>query len=272
MNPTTTDPGTVGQNRVADFATNPGNRYWWHHRAECRYEPPVYSWLDDREWALMREWFVQSEAEFGGGTGECSVPCMSMLHGLITGNGLSRVVQLGHYLGYSTFLISLMLQRMGNGGQLYSADIDPRATEFTQGWVDRFGVSDTANLQVIDSSDPAAVETARQAFGGLAPQLVFIDSSHMYQHTLKELDLWYPALQDWGFIVLHDASTFAADFDAQEGGGVKRAIDEWNLVANDRIFTINSTFGESNGENATSGEDLVYVDGCGLGMLQKLPR
>ncbi len=268
MTQTTTTRDAISRNRVADFATTDGNRYWWHHRPECRYEPPVYSWLTDDEWVLFRQWFVESEAEFGTGTGECGVPPMSMLHGLIAGNGMTRVVQLGHYIGYSTILISLLMQRMGNGARLYSADIDPRATEFTQGWVDRFGTADVVDLQVTDSSDPAAVDRAREVFDGKDPQLVFIDSSHMYQHTLKELDLWYPALQDWGFIVLHDASTFAAEFDAKGGGGVKRAIDEWNLVAKDRIFTINSTFGET----AAMGEDLAYVDGCGLGLLQKLPR
>lgn len=265
---TTPASGTV-PNRTADFADDPANRHWWHRRPECCYEPPLYSWLDDAQWALMREWYVQSEAEFGAGTGECSVPCMSMLQGLITGNGIKRVVQLGHYVGYSTILISLMMQRMDNGGRLYSADIDPRATEFTRGWVERFGVEQTATLDVIDSSDRAAIEHARQTFGGLDPQLVFIDSSHMYQHTLRELDRWYPVLQDWGFIVLHDASTFAVDYDADGGGGVKRAIDEWNLVGPDRIFTINSTFGD---DPSVTGEDLVYVDGCGIGLLQKLPR
>jgi hypothetical protein len=234
---------TTGPRRVSEIATHPGNRYWWHRRPNCGYEPPVYGWLGERDWATLREWFTRSEEEFGGGTGECSVPCISMLQGLIMGNGISRIVQLGHDLGYSTLLISMMLERMDNGGQLYSVDINQRATDFTQQWVDRSGNA----------------------------SLVTLDSSHMYRHTLAELDLWYPALQDWGFIVLHDASTFAAAFDGRDEGGVKRAIEEWNVVADDRIFTITSNFGDQPPKPA-AGEELVYVDGCGLGLLQKLPR
>jgi predicted O-methyltransferase YrrM len=256
-----------GEHRAAVLSRTEGNRYWWHHREECKYEPPIYSWLTDDEWELMRQWFVQSGEEFGEFTGECGIPPLSMLQGLIMGNGIRRVVQLGHYVGYSTILISLMMQRMNSGGQLFSIDIDQRATDFTQGWVDRFGTDDSVTLRVSDSADADAGAAAIDAFGGQAPQLVFIDSSHMYEHTLKELDLWYPLLQDWGFIVMHDASTFAADFDATSGGGVRRAIDEWNLMATDRIFTINSQF-----STELNGEDLVYVDGCGLGMLQKVPR
>jgi predicted O-methyltransferase YrrM len=264
METTTTNPTSEG--RSTEFATNAGNRYWWHRRATCSYEPPVYASLDDDEWAILRDWFTESEAQFGPGTGECGVPCVSLLHGLIGGNGISRVAQLGHYLGYSTYLISLLLRRMGTGGHLYSVDIDQRATDFTQSWVNRFGTGDLVTLDVRDSADPMAVERARESFGGRAPQLVFIDSSHAYQHTLAELDRWYPALQDWGFLVLHDASSFAAAFDRSDDGGVTRAIQEWNLVARDRIFTINSAF-----EQGGNGDDLVYIDGCGLGLLQKLP-
>lgn len=256
-----------GDNRVGPFARRDGNRYWWHHREKCGYVPPVYSFMTEPEWQLMLEWYDASEAEFGPGTGECGVPCLSMLHGMIMGNGVQRVVQLGHYVGYSTILISLMMERMGAGGRLFSIDLDPRVTEFTQSWVDRFGTSDSVGLRVADSSDPTAAEAAFDSFGGQAPQLIFIDSSHQYEHTLKELDLWYPLLADWGFIVLHDASTFATEFDSTQGGGVKRAIDEWNLMAPDRIFTINSNFGRP-----TPGEDLVYLDGCGLGILQKEPK
>jgi predicted O-methyltransferase YrrM len=273
MTATTAGPGDARTRRRVDaLAETTGNRYWWHRRENCRYEPPVYQSMTDAQWALFEEWFAESEAEFGQFTGECGVPPLSMLQGLIMGNGLTRIVQLGHYVGYSTILISLMLRHMGNGGRLFSADIDPRATEFTQTWIERFDVADHVTLQVIDSSDPEAVAGAKAAFGGLDPQLVFIDSSHAYRHTLAELDRWHPALQTWGFIVMHDASAFAGSFDGSGDGGVHRAIEEWNLMADDRIFTINGPYGADEADVQSGGRDLAYVDGCGLGMLQKVPR
>ncbi|MEY2504751.1 MAG: hypothetical protein QOG27_1031, partial [Verrucomicrobiota bacterium] len=67
---------------------------------------------------------------------------------------------------------------------------------------------------------------AREYLGG-DPELIVLDSSHEYQATLDELDLWYPALAAGGLLILHDVSRFAVDFDVTKQGGVLRAFTEW---------------------------------------------
>ena len=41
------------------------------------------------------------------------------------------------------------------------------------------------------------------------PQLILLDSSHQYEHTLRELDLWVPRMEPGSIMLLHDTSTYA---------------------------------------------------------------
>ena len=87
-------------------------------------------------------------------------------------------------------------------------------------------LQDYVEILVSDSADLAAAVSARKFF--LAPpNLVFIDSSHGYRHTVEELKLWYHEVRRGGLVLLHDASEFAARFDPDREGGVGRALQEW---------------------------------------------
>ncbi|WP_170412087.1 class I SAM-dependent methyltransferase [Ruegeria atlantica] len=248
--------------RTRKFRQRPHNRYWWYKLADTDYIPPVYGYLTDEEWSIIDQWHTDSGEQFEN-PGEITVPGISMLLGLIGGNGVSRIVQCGHYAGYSTLLLGFMLRRMGKPHSLFSIDIDPDVTEYTRSWVEKAGLSDFVHLEVSDSADPAIPEKAEQFLTG-KPQLVFIDSSHQYAHTFRELDLWYDVLPVGGLCVLHDVSEFARSFDASGEGGVKKALNEWAEKNGVQCFTMNGFV-----ENSPP-DDLVYRDGCGLGLLQKV--
>jgi predicted O-methyltransferase YrrM len=108
--------------------------------------------LDKEQLKLLLDWYRDTETN--NLRGEASASVLSIIYALITGNRLSRVVQLGHYAGYSTIVIGCLLKKMGIGGKLVSFDIDHSVTEFTRKWVDRFGLSDHVELHVMDGSDP----------------------------------------------------------------------------------------------------------------------
>ena len=238
------------------------NRYWWHRAPATDYVPIPYSFLDDAEWAVMAAWFEDTEKKYES-TGEANVPPLSLLIGLISGSAISRVVQCGHYVGYSTLLLGFLMRKMGKTGGLYSVDIDPSVTSYTAEWIEKAGLSDYVHLDVADSADPDGPGKVLTHFGNLPPQLVFIDSSHQYEHTLKELDLWYGQLPQGGLIVLHDTSRFAASFDSTGQGGVFRAVSEWCAVRGVTSLMLNSfVTGGSPG-------DFPYMDGCGLTLIQK---
>jgi predicted O-methyltransferase YrrM len=249
--------------RSVRFSDDPHPRFWWHHLDGAGYVPSIYSVLTDEEWALMEEWYATTLA--ADCIGEINIPAMSLIQGFISGGATRRIVQLGHYYGYSALLIGFWLRAMNQGGKLVSIDIDPRATAFTQEWIDRAGLSDHVALMLEDSAAPRALADSVSTLGA-GPQLIVLDSSHQYEHTLRELDLWVPAMESQSIMLLHDTSTYARTWDAKGLGGVQQALDDWLPGRSDVAFlNLNRLVGEPGGTT-----ELVYQDGCGLGILQKL--
>ena len=156
-----------------------------------------------------------------------------------------------------------MLRAKNNGGKMVSIDIDPKANDFTRKWIERAGLTETCSLYLGDSSDPKAFDYALEKLGGM-PDLILLDSSHQYEHTLRELDLWVPHMKPNTIMLLHDTSTLARNWDATKKGGVPAALAEW-LPAHPEVEFVNI-----NQVVATTGEtdDLTYKDGCGIGILQ----
>lgn len=234
---------------------------WWHRRVGSDYVPPIYSCLTDAEWLLMREWFADtSERNWGG---ECAVPLMSLLQGLVMGNIIKRIVQLGTFAGYSALLLGFFLRRMGARHGLFSLEIGANLCEYTRGWLARADLLDFVRIEHGSSLDTASPGLALEYLGG-APGLIFIDSSHEYEATAQELEAWYPVLASGGLIVLHDTSKFATGFDVTQSGGVARALREWRRKYPDAgIFSLNA------GVDVMEPPPPVYQDACGVSLIQK---
>jgi predicted O-methyltransferase YrrM len=256
------DPAVAAQ-RSRRFAGDPHGRFWWHHLDGTDYVPAIYQVLTDDEWQIMEDWYAATLA--AESIGEINVPAMSFIHGLVSGNGVRRIVQLGHYYGYSALLIGFWLRHMGQGGRLVSIDIDPVAGGFTNEWLEKAGLQEQVALKLGDSAAQDAVDDAEANLGGM-PQLILLDSSHQYEHTLRELDRWVPRMQRHSIMLLHDSSTYARNWDANDLGGVQQALDDWLPGRSDVAFL---NLNRQVGDPAKPGE-LVYQDGCGLGILQKL--
>jgi predicted O-methyltransferase YrrM len=248
--------------RSRRFAGETHDRFWWHRLPGTDYVPPLYGVLSDAEWEIVAGWY--DETARNGSIGEINVPAMSMVQGLVMGSALTRIVQLGHYYGYSALLVGFMLREMGAAGRLFSVDIDPDATAFSQRWIDRAELGRYVTLHLGDSAAEASVDAAVSILGGM-PQLILLDSSHQYEHTLRELDLWVPRMEPGSIMMLHDTSEFAQTFDVQGAGGVQRALDEW-LPNHPEAEFISLNRQVTPGSNAA---DLAYKDGCGLGILQR---
>jgi predicted O-methyltransferase YrrM len=238
-----------------------GQRYWWHRLPGVDYVPPIYSELGEAEWLTLREWYEETDQD--GPIGECAVPLISILHGLVMGSRASRIVQLGTCAGYSALLLGWMLRRMKVEHGLFSLDLDPASCATSRRWIARGGLQDFVEIAERNSLDPQSPLAARDYLGG-DPELIIIDSSHEYQATLAELDLWYGALAPGGLLVLHDVSQFAAEFDVTGQGGVGRAFTEWR-----KAHLEVETFRLNGDVRSMDLPRPLYKDACGVGLIHK---
>lgn len=235
-------------------------RFWWWRMKDANHDPLLYHLLDNDERELLSAWYEDTEARRF--IGECAPPLVSMLIGFLGGNAVTRVVQLGHYAGYSTLHIGLLMKKL-NCGHLCSIDKSQEMTEYTKSWVDRAGLANRVKLVCADSASAAAARDAEQYLGG-APDVVVIDSAHTYKHTISELNQWMPRLRRNGFVFLHDASNAARQYDP-ESGAVAGALEDWCSENGYAYFVFNG----GGATPARSHEELVYRDGRGLGVIQK---
>jgi predicted O-methyltransferase YrrM len=192
--------------RSRRWTDHPGARYWWHRLPGMDYVPAIYSDLAEEEWIIVRDWYNETDAN--GRIGECAVPLISFLHGLIMGSRADRIVQLGTCSGYSTLLIGFMLRRMNAQRGLFTLDYDPVIVAMTEQWLRRAGLDSFVRNAELLSTNPASLEEA-VSYLGHPPELIILDTSHQYQATLDELNLWYPLLAPGGIFLLHDVSRFA---------------------------------------------------------------
>lgn len=253
------------QRRSLKFAGDNHPRFWWHGPDTRDYVPTVYDVLTDEEWELLEEWYAETLA--ADSIGEWNPPAMSVIHGLINGGGLTRVLQIGHYYGYSALLIGWWLRAMGGSRLLVSIDIDPKATEFTQRWIDRAGLGAYVKLLLADATTEQALEDAVAAFGGSMPQLILRDSTHDYRVTKRELDLWVPRMDTQSIMLINGTSTMSSGWDESGRGGPQKALRDWTKRRKDVGYI---SLNDRVGAKGTEDPSLAYADGCGLGILQKL--
>jgi predicted O-methyltransferase YrrM len=247
--------------RSRAWKENPHPRYWWHRLDGNDFVPPIYAELSEEEWSVLSDWYAETDRN--GPIGECAVPMMSLLHGLVTGSRLTRIVQLGTCAGYSALLLGWMLRRMNARRGLFSLDLDAAMCELSRRWISRAGLENFVEIAEGSSLDATSIGAAGEYFGG-APQLVILDSSHEYRSTLAELEVWYPVLVPGGVLVLHDVSEFAASFDVTSEGGVRRAFAEWR-----RAHPETETLSLNGDARSMDSARPAYQDACGVGLIHK---
>jgi len=245
--------------RLKSIAFNPQYN-WWSQATRCRYEPPIYSFLDDNEWEIFDQWHKEIYLE--NWRGESAIPFMSLLQAFIMGNDIDSIVEFGCFAGFSTLLIGFMMKKMGHSHSFASIDITPAHCQFTKKWVNQANLSEFVKIYEGSSHDPHMVS---KVLANLKqnPKLIIIDSSHQYQQTLNELNSWFEYLQPGGFFILHDSSIFASKFDNTGQGGVHKAFSEW-VKNKENISSININSGKL--------DNYIYLDDTGIGIIQKIEK
>lgn len=135
------------------------------------------------------------------------------------------VVELGVRTGESTFALEQAVCQ--TGGWLVSVDIEPTAysSEYEK-W--RFLQVDDLELARMFADEMAKLGAPSTI------DLLFLDTSHTYEHTVRELAAWMPLLSETGAAVLHDTN-MARIFRRRDGSlgggwnnrrGVIQAVEE----------------------------------------------
>lgn len=236
-------------------------RFWWHRLPGSDFVPPIYATLTDDEWRVLEAWYAATSREKL--IGECAVPLISLLQGIVMGSIVRRIVQLGTYAGYSALLLGFCLRKMNAPRALFALDIEESLCRYARSWIERAELESFVRIEHGSSLDAGSPGLARDYLGG-APELVFIDASHEYGSTRAELALWYPELAPGGLVVLHDTSEFAVGFDVTREGGVRRALEEWR-----RDHPGVESMSLNADARSMGPPHAAYKDFCGVGLIRK---
>ena len=170
------------------------------------------------------------------------------------------ILELGVRTGESTFALERAARQ--TDATLISLDMEP--TSYVSDWENWYFVQED-DLKFAHRFHLFAVER------GLKPEIdfLFLDTSHTYEHTKRELDVWLPFLSTTGIAVFHDTNLgwLFRRRDGSIGGGwnnsrgVIRALQEYLGVSWDEKA-------HYSGENGTFA--IEHIPDCnGLTILRK---
>ena len=136
---------------------------------------------------------------------------LKLLYKIVAESRATRIVELGTRGGNST--CALLVGAAETGGHVISVDYgkgdeytgDPTAwkalAETSSAIVDKLGLADFWTLVVKDD-----LEFAKQYHDQI--EVLFIDTSHSYDQTKKELEAWGSKVVNGGFIIIHDTVSY----------------------------------------------------------------
>jgi hypothetical protein len=186
--------------------------------------------MTDEENLYMEPRRIETGPKFGGPYPEY----LDILFWLCVNSQAKRIIEIG--AGHTT--IPLLLAARRNGGRVFSIDIGAVDNLVKSVWKFPYSGGDIWDYKFnIDS-----ITMGRLWVGGQA-DFIYLDTTHDYERTKEEINIWIPHLKIGGWMVFHDVQSCVT--------GVFKAISE---------FLIN---------NATYYEYHQYNIAAGFGILIK---
>lgn len=114
--------------------------------------------------------------------------------------GVRTVIEVGCFVGVTTSYIAKALTTLGGNRRLYSIDIEKKYLDITTSNLKSLGLLDNF-YPILNNSLSADVinDISKVA------DLVFIDSSHQHEETIREILMYSEKLSPNGCLVLHDS-------------------------------------------------------------------
>jgi predicted O-methyltransferase YrrM len=163
---------------------------------------------------------------------------LNVLFSLVMAKKPKTILELGTRGGESTKVLTLAANLIGAKG--YSADLSdaPEWLKGTENW-HHFVADDTEFYKILKDTWPNG-----DKYSGI--DFLFLDTSHFYDHTMQELDIYWDLLNDEGVLLLHDTNctieiTRRFSGNANQGWdnqrGVIRAVEDFfNCEIDERAY------------------------------------
>ena len=126
------------------------------------------------------------------------------------------IVELGTQIGHSTR--ALLKATIENNGHMHSVELNANSLALV-GEAMKSGGADTSFWTAVPGDD---LEVAKQ--WTIHMDLLFLDTSHTYENTVKELESYSKFVVPQGIIIMHDTYM---DRSVPEQYPVRRAVEDW---------------------------------------------
>ena len=138
-----------------------------------------------------------------------------------------RVLELGTRIGFSTIILADIISKNNGPGRVTTVDPWGPHVVKAKKYAQQAKLMSVITFVGGKSTDDAVIQELK----GMGPfDLIYVDSSHFYGETMKELDIYCTdnKLSNSGTLFLfHDAAESASEMDASRAGGVPRALRDW---------------------------------------------
>lgn len=190
------------------------------------------------------------------GTTDCSA--LSVLSMMIKVCKPQKILQLGTFIGFTSILFASILSTYTEEGKVYTVEINNECHKKARHYTEKAGLSQYINYVDGSSLDAQVVQLLSDA----GPyDFIYIDSSHEYASTLKELKTYVEGslfTTTRTLVAFHDAGLRMRGLDATKKGGVAQALLHWY-----KSFGIRGKF------QLFILEPPFYPNPCGLALIRK---
>lgn len=142
-----------------------------------------------------------------------SEPSVSEFLGeLVFRHRAQTVVEVGCFVGWSSAHIALGLKAAGVGGRLWCVDYDRNILDAARKNLTKRYLDQSATFVCGLSVEESVLQALPEQI-----DVVFLDTAHEYEDTLREIEVYSRRLSPKGFLVLHDSIS---------ANGVRRAVQK----------------------------------------------